>query len=111
MKRSFPSAVLAIAPLVVLLVLGNAASAIDAQFEREVPSSSFAELATVYWWAAVVSVVLLHAACYAVAALRNAALPFWKRVAWVALIMFFVPLGVPLYWWVHSEKDFLHSAA
>lgn len=101
MKRSLLSAGLALAPFAVLFVLLNAG--IDDFFGRFAAASQVAEFMVKYWWVMVGLALVAHALCYVVAALRNRAMPVWRRVLWSVAMVLGIPFIVPVYWWFHSE--------
>jgi hypothetical protein len=108
-KRTLPWAALALAPLVVLLAAANL-SGVEEFMGKYSEGSSIGEFLVEYWWAGVVLSVGAHAVCYAVAALGNRALPLWRRVLWSVAMVLFIPLVVPIYWWVHSEPSSARDA-
>ena len=102
MKRSFSWGAIAIAPLALLLFLANAPG-IEELLGQYATTSSFAEFMAKYWWVTLGLAVVAHAICFAVAALRNRAIPAWRRVLWSLGMVFCIPFIVPIYWWLHSE--------
>lgn len=106
MKRSFPWAVLALAPFVVI-ALAASIPEIDEFFATNIPPSSFAQFLVEYWWSAVAVAVLLHAIGFAMAAFANRALPLRRRILWSVAMVLGAPLVAPIYWWLHSDAGSL----
>lgn len=106
MKRSFPWAVLALAPFLVIALAANIPE-IDEFFATSIPPSALAQFLVEYWWSVVAVAVLLHAIGFAMAAFANRALSLRRRILWSVAMVLGAPLVAPIYWWLHSDTGSL----
>jgi hypothetical protein len=99
-KRTIPWAVIAFFPLASLLAvtLFNP----DPHLSRLAVSSNVAAFMLKYWWAVVFAAIIIQAAWFLVAALRNRTLPAWSRIVWSVAMVLVGPVAAPAYWWAHS---------
>jgi len=104
MKRSLPWAVLALAPFAILLFVVNDPG-IEELLVPYTAAFPIARFMVKYWWLILCLAVGAHAICYAVAALRNRAIPTGRRILWSVSMVLGIPFMVPVYWWLHSASS------
>ena len=102
MKRTFPWALFALFPLAYLVDDTAYEQHEEPHLSRLAEDSGASAFVTLYWWAVVFAIILAQTIGFAVAALRNRALPRWVRFLWSAALVVFGPVSAPAYWWLHS---------
>jgi len=103
MKRTLPWAVVALAPLVLLLLTVTFDSAVTQFFASHASHSAGAAFLAKYWWSFVFGVVALHFIWFILAALRNRSLSLTARLLWSVAFVALGPVVAPAYWWVASR--------
>jgi hypothetical protein len=103
MKRSWPWAVLALAPFAILILIADDHGIQDLLAPYTV-ASPLARFVVAWWWLILYLAIGAHAVCYSVAALCNRAIPAGRRILWSVGMLFGIPFVVPVYWWFHSAS-------
>ena len=104
MKRTLPWALVAFFPLASLIAVTALEHESPVHLSQLAASSNAMALLVRDWWAILFAAILAQVVGFLVAALRNHALPSWERIAWLGAMVFFGPIAVPAYWWVHSAR-------